>query len=199
MNTFQLSKNELRVLIAVSILLPLFCFVAGIYTTNNIKQSSVANTPNITTVVQTLPLPAVTTNEETQNTDVSLTSDEVETVIKVDDVVVAEESTPAVTVDKTELKEETPPPSSYYVVQAGLFSHYINANQYQYKLHVKGIDTQILNTEKDGKESYRIVLDIFGSKNDALELLNAIKETQNIDLYVTEIEDSAKVQKVALL
>jgi cell division protein FtsN len=197
MNTFQLSKNELRVLIAASILLPLFCFIAGIYTTNNIKQSSTANTPNITTVVQTLPLPAVKTIEETApNTDVSLTSDEVETIVNVDEVVVAEESAPAVTVDKTEIKEETP---SYYVVQAGLFSHYINANQYQYKLHVKGIDTQILNTEKDGKASYRIVLDIFGSKNDALELLNAIKETQNIDLYVTQIEDNTTVQKIALL
>lgn len=197
MNTFQLSKNELRVLIAASVLLPLFCFIAGIYTTNNIKQSSASNTPNISTVVQTLPLPAVTTNQETtQNTDVSLTSDEVETIVKVDEVVVAKESTPIVTVDKAEIKQETP---SYYVVQAGLFSHYINANQYQYKLHVKGIDTQIINTEKDGKASYRIVLDIFGSKNDALELLNAIKETQNIDLYVTQIEDNKKVQKVALL
>jgi cell division protein FtsN len=196
MNTFQLSKNELRVLIAASILLPLFCFVAGIYTTNNIKQS---NTPNIATVVQTLPLPAITTNQETtQNTEVSLTSDEVETIVKVDEVVVAEESTAVVTIDKTEVKEETPS-SSYYVVQAGLFSHYINANQYQYKLHVKGIDTQILNTEKDGKASYRIVLDIFGSKNDALELLNAIKETQNIDLYVTEIKDNKNIQKVAFL
>jgi len=192
MNTFQLSKNELRVLIAASILLPLFCFVAGIYTTNNIKQSSASATPNITTVVQTLPLPAVTT----ANTDVSLTSDEAETIIKVDEVVIAEESAAAITVDKAVVQEERP---SYYVVQAGLFSHYINANQYQYKLHVKGIDTQILNTEKDGKASYRIVLDIFGSKNDALELLNTIKETQNIDLYVTEIEDNAKVQKVALL
>lgn len=197
MNTFQLSKNELRVLIAASILLPLFCFVAGIYTTNNIKQSSASATPNITTVVQTPPLPAVTIVEKTTaNTEVSLTSDEVETTVKVDDVVIAEESATVVKVDKAEAKEEIP---SYYVVQAGLFSHYINANQYQYKLHIKGIDTQILNTEKDGKASYRIVLDIFGSKNDALELLNTIKETQNIDLYVTEIEDSAKVQKVALL
>jgi cell division protein FtsN len=191
MNTFQLSKNELRVLIAASILLPLFCFVAGIYTTNNINQSNTATTSNITTAVQTLPLPAVKTLEEiAPNTEVSLTSDEV-------DDVVAEKSAPVVTANKTEIKKEVP--SSYYVVQAGLFSHYINANQYQYKLHVKGIDTQILNTEKDGKASYRIVLDIFGSKNDALELLNAIKETQNIDLYVTEIEDNKNIQKVALL
>jgi len=197
MNTFQLSKNELRVLIAASILLPLFCFVAGIYTTNNIKQSSTTNTPNVTTVVQTLPIPAVKPVEEIAPiTNVSLTSDEVKTIIETDEIVVAEESTPVVTIIEAEVKEETP---SYYVVQAGLFSHYINANQYQYKLHVKGIDTQILNTEKDGKASYRIVLDIFGSKNDALELLNTIKETQNIDLYVTEIEDSAKIQKVALL
>lgn len=197
MNTFQLSKNELRVLIAASILLPLLCFVAGIYTTNNIKQSSASATPNIATVVQTLPLPAVKPVEEIAPiADVSLISNEVETIIETDEVVVAEESTPVVTVVEAEVKEEIP---SYYVVQAGLFSHYINANQYQYKLHVKGIDTQILNTEKDGKASYRIVLDIFGSKNDALELLNTIKETQNIDLYVTEIEDSAKVQKVALL
>jgi len=197
MNTFQLTKNELRVLIAASILLPLFSFVAGIYTTNNIKQSNTVDAPNITTVVQTQALPAVTTNEETtQNTQLSLTSEEVEKVDTVEETTTSEELTPVVVVNKPEVVEEEP---SYYVVQAGLFSHYINANQYQYKLHVKGIDTQILNTEKDGKASYRIVLDIFGSKNDALELLNTIKETQNIDLYVTEIEDNAKVQKIALL
>ncbi|MEE8058430.1 MAG: SPOR domain-containing protein [Pseudomonadales bacterium] len=185
MNTFKPSENDFRFLLAASAFLPILCFIAGLYTANSFDLSNIAalNT-------QSMPL---TQNIPTKNNPVrAIAQAEQDRSVKpiFDGAYLSVKSGD---------EKMMPVTGSYYLVQAGVFSRRINAIQFQYKLHGKDIDAQIIETQKKGRHIYRIILDTFISESEAIQFLKSVKEKHDVELYVVHISDNDRSKTIAAL
>lgn len=190
MDTLQLSRNDFRFLLIAPALLPTLCFILGFYTVDifnlgNINKEKVISTPLAQDTNKTLELKnKLALSEQTTNTPASI------------DVPVSSSASSNDTLTDVKILPLT---RSLFVVQAGLFSKYENAVQFQSKLLIKGLDTQITDTLKNGKHRYRIILDSFKSQKAAVQFLKIAKEKHKIDLYVAHINGNDYLKTVSVL
>jgi cell division protein FtsN len=66
-----------------------------------------------------------------------------------------------------------------------LFSEFKNAKKLSSKLEQKELDSQIIDDIKDGSSIYRVIIGSFQSKEIAQALLQDIRNSHSINLYLT--------------
>jgi hypothetical protein len=176
MDKLLLNKTDFRFLLMASAVLPVLCFMAGFFLANNTGNSyQAALTPTSTSL--SLDVPEI--SQPTQISD--------------DQSAVAQISIP---LDVTHLSEQKP---SDYMVQAGLFSSYENAKKFKDDLLDQDIESQIVHTEHNGKLSYRLILDSFESKDEAVEFTAFAEKSYKLDLYITFLEKVFSIDRIAAL
>ena len=187
MDTLQLSKNDFKLLLIATALIPVLCFVSGLYTANSFAYSEVNDEKAVSMSL------AKETAAVTEKTDMS---EQPEPLQGSSDISL----TPVVsTVNVVSEANLIPLTSPRYVVQAGIFSTYKNAVEYQTTLRINGLETQITDHLKNANPIYRVILDSFDSKDDALKYLASIEEKYGLALYIAQINSKDYATKVAVL
>ncbi|MFC1750585.1 SPOR domain-containing protein [Pseudomonadota bacterium] len=204
----EITRVELRWLIAGLITVPFIVFLAGFYIgsthqgiSQNLELSSqeepspepliTENTENTENIENKLPLPVPALVSAPAPVSVPELSNQVKIPKAIDEKT---ESKPTMPVEVIALEGSTieldevginQMPSNLFAVQVGNFSNSNNAADYQKWLHVKGINARVLgNTTSDGKPTYRVIIGLFTNETAARSAAKQHKHQKNQDAYV---------------
>lgn len=161
MDTLQVSKHELKLFVIAAVIVPVLCFILGFYSAD--KNS-------------------ISTSNQDRMIGLLISSANANTANGSKAPVIEQSNNDTAKTASKEIK-----PSTNYLIQAGLYSNYQNATQYQATLLSNDIPTVISKTRRNGIPHYRVIIQSFESKQDASDFIIATKEKHNIDLYIAAI------------
>ncbi len=176
MDTFTFTKRDFVCLLAACTLLPLASFIAGFFIAGTSEPAEgthhylEANAP----VKESCPLaPREKPKSDTKQL-VILDGAEPNLI-------------PQEIVDNAAKIKPRPMPVSdvQYLVQAGLFSKAKNAGKFVDILAQRGINAEIIATERDGIPYFQVVIGAFNSQDAADAQLSRVESQHPIELYVT--------------
>ena len=175
MISIQLSKTDVKQIVIVSALLPIICFVSGFFISSAFSSAATyQDRPNST------PLTSTTNNTTIRNTSADKTKEYSRTGTSTE--IMTQTSNSQLTGNNKAALEK-----NHYIVQAGIFSKFENAEKLQLQLHQTGLETKIVDSLNNNEIMHSVSLHAFPSKKDASNYLNQIKEQHDVDLYISEL------------
>ena len=165
MGTFNFTKNDFKLLLAASAILPLIGILVGFYIATNSTPSNLdlKHNENVTTKTDSS---VITNSEQLASNSQQLSAD-------------------------TESDIAPHKVEKLHIAQAGLFSVHKNATLYFKTLDKKQINVQIVNSTINDIPIYRVITGTFESRNDAMKHASIINEIHGLKLYITTLQQSS--------
>ena len=161
MDPFNFTKNDFKLLLATSAILPLIAVIVGFYIATNATSSSLPQKHNENVATKTdSPVEQLANSSQQLSADTDTEND--------------------IAIYQIE---------KIHIAQAGLFSVHKNATLYFEMLNKKQIHAQIVNSTINDIPIYRVITGSFDSRNDAINHASIINQTHGLKLYITTLQD----------
>ena len=184
MDTLNLTKSELKILLLLSSLVPVLSFIGGVYFAYN-PETVKLDVPAQTQVNASIePLHPGVINE-------SIIEEESVTQTQQDESILADVET---------VEAEPVAMAKRYIVQAGLFMEIENARNLSDALLHQELDAQIIeDIDSKGLTVFRVVVGTFDTQEQAKTYQNSIEQIHAIKLYLTTTLSNKNLNLIAAL
>lgn len=184
MDTLNLTKSELKILLLLSSLVPVLSFVGGVYFAYNPATVELDSVEQVRASV----------GVEPQNSGVIIEP----IVEKVAVTQMQQEET--ILTDAETLGTDPVAIAPHYIVQAGLFMEIENARNLSDELTHQALGAQIIeDIDSKGLTVFRVVIGTFDTQEQAKTYQNSIEQAHAIKLYLTTTLSNKNLNLIAAL